>query len=31
MLQETEKVKCFSFRRDPFEVIMEEDFSVGRK
>ncbi len=30
MLSEREKVKCFSFRKEPFEVIAEESFRVGK-
>jgi len=29
MLSEREKVNCFSFRKEPFEVIAEECFRVG--
>lgn len=30
MLSGNEKVNCFNFRREPFEVIAEESFSVGK-
>lgn len=29
MLSGNEKVNCFNFRREPFEVIAEENFNVG--
>ena len=29
MLSENDKVNCFCFRRDPFEIIVEENYRVG--
>lgn len=31
MLSENDKVNCFCFRRDPFEIIVEENYSVGNR
>ncbi|MCR5754136.1 MAG: NUDIX domain-containing protein [Acetatifactor sp.] len=31
MLAENNKVSCFNFKREPFEVIVEDKYSVGRK
>lgn len=29
MLSENDKVNCFCFRRDPFEIVTEENYRVG--
>ena len=31
MLSESDKVNCFCFKREPFKVVAENDFSVGSK
>lgn len=31
MLSENDKVNCFCFRRDPFEIVIEENYSIGSK
>ena len=31
MLSENDKVNCFCFRRDPFEIVTEENYSIGSK
>ena len=30
MLSAIEKVNCFNFRREPFEVVNEDYFTVGK-
>ena len=30
MLSESDKVKCFCFKREPFEIVSEDDFVVGK-
>lgn len=31
MLMSSDKVNCFSFKREPFEILIEENYDVGRK
>ena len=31
MLSESDKVNCFCFKREPFEIVTEDNFSVGKR
>ena len=31
MLSESDKVSCFCFKREPFEVVVEDNFNVGKR
>lgn len=31
MLSESDKVNCFCFKRDPFEIVVEENYNVGNR
>lgn len=31
MLSESDKVNCFCFKREPFEIVEEDNFSVGKR
>ena len=31
MLSESDKVSCFCFKREPFEVVAEDKFAVGKR
>ena len=31
MLSESDKVNCFCFKREPFEIVAEDDFHVGKR
>ena len=31
MLSESDNVNCFCFRREPFEIIAEDNFNVGKR
>ena len=31
MLSESDKVNCFCFKREPFEIVAEDNFDVGKR
>ena len=31
MLSESDKVNCFCFKREPFEIVTEDNFNVGKR
>ena len=31
MLSESDKVNCFCFKREPFEIVAEDNFNVGKR
>lgn len=31
MLSENDKVTCFCFKREPFEIVAEDNFTVGKR